>query len=252
MYVIVAIATLYAERHPVCRGVGGTGDPHNFAITHVQIEVTTHATVGAGRPHFVHLANAPHPQTHLIVQRANGAVSHALTTAFAASVQQGLVGAGHQFGLKAAIGKAPHVAVLDFAASADAATAQNTFFAVNENEGIGIRVNFISMALAVVFGPGHVIVIDPILQLAVAVHFTGHAVVGVVGEQHLQHKLARFAGFLAFGVHHHALKHGRGTGRLQPPRFFHGNHAHPARTHVSQVRMVAQGRNGDTSVSSRF
>ena len=47
----------------------------------------------------------PGAQAHLVVERADGAVGHALAAALAARIQQELVGAGHQLALEARVGR---------------------------------------------------------------------------------------------------------------------------------------------------
>ncbi len=89
--------------------------------------------------------------------------------------------------------------------------------------------------------PSHVVLIGEILQLAITVHFTNHTVIGMVTEQHLQHKLAGLTCLFAFGVNYHALKDWGGARRLQPSRIFHGHYAHAARANIAQIGMVAQG-----------
>ena len=61
-------------------------------------------------------------------------------------IEQILVGACYQFGLEAAVGKAPHVSVLDFTASPNTTTAQDAFIAVDEHKRIGVRINRVRVA----------------------------------------------------------------------------------------------------------
>ena len=93
--------------------------------------------------------------------------------------------------------------------------------------------------------PGHVVLVDEVLQLAVAVDLALHALVGVVAEQDLEHEAARVAGILALGVDDHALEHRRRAGRLQPACLLDRDDAHAAGAHVAQVGMVAEGGDVD-------
>ena len=67
MYVVVTVATFDTERHAVDRGILGTGDAHDLAVAHVQVEIAAHAAVGAGGPHFADLVGPPQSHTHLVV-----------------------------------------------------------------------------------------------------------------------------------------------------------------------------------------
>ena len=91
--VVVAVAALDAQRHAVDRRVGRAGHAHDLAVAHVQVEVAADAAVGAGRAHLRHLAGAARAHAHLVVERADRAVGHALAAAFAARVEQSLIGA---------------------------------------------------------------------------------------------------------------------------------------------------------------
>jgi len=74
-----------------------------------------------------------------------------------------LIRPGYQLGFEASIGKIPDIAVLNLVAGANASAAKNTLIAVNEDEGIWVRVNLVRVALATVFRPGHVILIYEVL-----------------------------------------------------------------------------------------
>ena len=87
MYIIVAISTFHAERHPIDRGIGRAGDTDNFAVTHIQVEITAHPTVGASGPHFAHLVGPTLSHTHFVIERPHRAEGHTLPTALAAGVQ---------------------------------------------------------------------------------------------------------------------------------------------------------------------
>ena len=148
MHVVVAVAALDAEGHAVDRRIGRAGDAHNLAVAHVEVEVAADAAVGAGRAHLADLAETRQPQAHLVVERADRAVGHALAAALAARVEQRLVGAGHELALEAALGEVPHVAVLDLGAGAHAAAAQDALVAVDEDEWIGVGIDGVGVARA--------------------------------------------------------------------------------------------------------
>ena len=121
---------------------------------------------------------------------------------------------GDKLGIKTPIGEVPDIALLDLVTGADTAAAQNAFVEVNEDERVRVWINGVGVALAVVVGPGYVVVVNQVLQFAVTIDLTRHTVVGMVGEQRLQNEFAGFAGFFALGVNHHPLKNRRGAGCL--------------------------------------
>ncbi len=252
VYVVVAVAPFDAQGHAVDRRLAGACHAHDLAIAHVEIEVAAHTAVGAGRAHLFDPTRAALAQAHLVVQGAHWTIGHALAAAFAAGIEHVLVSAGHQLGLEPAIGKAPDVPVLDLAAGADTAAAEDALVAIDEDERIGIGVDVPGVPAPILFGPRDSVVVYQVLQLAVAVDLADHAGVGMVGEEHLQHEFARRGCVGAAGVYHHALEHRGGAGRLQTSGFFHRHHAHAACAHIAQVRVVAQGGDFDPDPGRGF
>ncbi len=250
--VVVAIAAFDAGRHAVDRGIGRGGDADDLVAADVQVKVASHAAVGTGGAHFFDLAEAALADTHLVVERADGAVGDALTAALAARVKQVLIRAGHQLAAEPAVGEVPHIPVLDLGAGTHAAGAQNTLVAVDEDERVRVGVDRICVSLAIMLGPRHIVLVDQVLQLARAVDLALHALVRVIAEQHLQDKAPRVPRVLALRVHDHPLEDGRGAGRLHAARPLDRHDAQPARADVAQVRVVAQRRDADPRAPRRF
>ena len=146
MYIVVAIAALNAEGHAVDGRFLGAGHPDDLAVAHIQIELAADAAVGAGCPHFLDLIGPSHAQTHLVLQCAYRTISHTCATALTTGIQHQLICSGHQLGLEPAVGERPHVPVLDFAASSDAASAKDALVAVDEDEGIGVGIDLVVVA----------------------------------------------------------------------------------------------------------
>ena len=87
-----------------------------------------------------------------------------------------------------------------------------------------------------------------ILQLALTALVANRAVQRVVNQQKLHHRLLRLDGFVALGVHHHAIGHGRGAGRHGFGGFFNVHQTHSAIGRDAQLLVVAKMRN----VGARF
>jgi hypothetical protein len=89
---------------------------------------------------------------------------------------------------------------------------------------------------------GRAVLIDHILQLALAAFIADRTIHGMVGEEELQNALARLLYLRALGLYAHTLDN-RGNARwlefFLPLNLYK---AHPARTHAHEIRLIAEGR----------
>ena len=100
------------------------------------------------------------------------------------------------------------------------------------------------MAAPIVLGPRHVVLVDQVLQLAVAVDLAFHALVRMIAEQHLQHEArVSMASWLLVSTTMPSK-----TGVVQAvcrPRPLHRDDAHAAGADIAQIGMVAERRDVD-------
>jgi hypothetical protein len=73
----------------------------------------------------------------------------------------------------------------------------------------------------------------------------------VVDQQKLHHAFLGLDGFVVLGVHDHALRHGRGTGRQRLGRFFNIDQAHAAIGSDAEFLVIAEMRNVGAGFFSR-
>ena len=84
-----------------------------------------------------------------------------------------------------------------------------------------------------------------ILQLALAALVADRAVQRMVDQQELHHRLLRGQRLRALGVHHHALRHRRGTGRHRLGRLLDVDQAHAAVGRDAELLVIAEMRHVD-------
>ena len=74
----------------------------------------------------------------------------------------------------------------------------------------------------------------------------------MVDQQELHHALLGLNGFVVLGVHNHALRHRRGTGRHGLGCFLYIDQAHAAICSNRQFLVIAEMRNVSTGFFSRM
>ena len=239
-----AESSLDAEHALVGRGVPGGGDFDHFPVVHVQVEVAAHAAVGARRGDLRRLPVASLAVAVLFGQGARGTNGDALPAEDAVAVlHAGVKGSGH-LGAESAIHHGEGVDRLDLVAGANAAAAADALLHVPQDEGIAL-IGGEQVAFADKRRLLDSVLVDQILELAMAAHLAGHAVVGVVGEKQLQDELAGGAHLGRIGLDLHPLGDGEGAGGLQYPHPFDLNQAETTGPLRGQCRMVTECGDAD-------
>ena len=134
---------------------------------------------------------------------------------------------GRDFGDHSAVDHAERIHAHAFIADAHAAVAENAARRIEEHHRRkllfgGVDLGFGVAALAGAVAEGHV------LQFALAALIAHRAIERMVGEQELQHVLARGGHLRRFRADHHALGHGKRAGGHQLGHLFHFHQAHAA------------------------
>ena len=219
-------------------------DLDHLAVAHIQVEVAAHAAIGARGRDFRRLPGASLAMAVLLRQCTRRTNGDALSAKDAVALLQAGVKRGGYLGAKAAVDHRDGVDRLDLVAGADAAATADALLHVPDDKGVAV-VKGILVLFAHEGGLFDAVLVDQILQLAVAAHLAGHAVLGMVGEEQLQHEFAGRADLGGFGLHLHPFGDRKGAGGLQNPRALDLYQAEAARPFRGQRRMVAEGRNAD-------
>ena len=154
------------------------------------------------------------------------------------------------YGLKAAVHRADGANLLHIAADGDAAAAQNALIRVAD-DGRGEVIQRIMDVLALKAVLLYAQLLRQILKLTVLTAHAGEALALVVGEDQLQHRLARLAHLRGVRLDDHALGHGHHACRRQRTRA-DVYHAHAAGADLIDVLEPAEGRNLDTGSMRRL
>ncbi len=129
-------------------------------------------------------------------------------------------------------------------AHADAAPAQDALGRVADDGGAG-GVDAVVVLVAGVAAVAHAVLLGQLLQAAVAVADAVEAVVGMVGQQQLHHRLAGADDALRVRLDLHALGHRVGAAGDEVARAGQLHHAQAAGARGEEVAHVAQRRHVD-------
>ncbi len=146
--------------------------------------------------------------------------------------------------LGAAVLNAQRPDIHAFAANADAAVAQNAARAVEVHHRRPLLL--VAMVLHVhELRFGGAVLEGHVLQFALAAGIAHRAVERMVGEQQLEHRLARLLDLVALGGDHHALGDRRGARGLQLGHLLDFHQAHAAGALQREAGVIAERRHLD-------
>ena len=157
---------------------------------------------------------------------------------------QMIVMIGHDLGDHAAIGDAQRVHAHAFIANPHAAIAENAARRVEKHHRrpllfVGVNLALREPAFAGAVAEHHV------LQLALAALVAHRAIQRMIGQQELEHPLARLLHHFRIGVDHHAFGHRQRAADLQLRSLLHLHQAHAAGGLQRVAFVIAERRNLD-------
>ena len=163
----------------------------------------------------------------LFGQGPGGADGHALAAVHAARYVQALVEGRADLRPRAAADEVDGRDVLDLFADPHALAAEDALGRIADDRGAG-GVQRVPRAVAGEAAAADAQLLGQLLQLAVAVADAIQAVVGMVGQQQFDDRLAGLDGAGRVGLDLHAVGRGKGAARHQAPLAFDLDHAHAA------------------------
>ena len=217
-------------------------------IAHAQRGFASVGTVRANCRYVLHL---PRPRFVAIRPARECAHRADIDTHPALFALEVIAAVRDDYAVRAAHAHAERFHVHAFVANAHAAEAQNASrgIVIHQLRPLFFRaVNFFFHEAAGV----RAVAKHHVLQLALAAFVADRAVERVIGQQELQHVLARLANLLGIRSNNHTVgRHHRARG-LQFRRLLNFHQAHPARGLQGQPRVIAERRNFRSEPPRRF
>ena len=222
-------------------------DVHDLVVLHHEVELAPGRAVGAGRRYF---ADLPLPVAFLPFQAQRACRAGACAVAAAFAFRRFIILSERRVQLVE--DSAPPVlqrpVAGDRMACADAPEAVDAFGWFVGDEGVlplGDPFFFCLLAPSPEPGMLNAVLVAQLLQFAHAVGRAAHAVLVVVGQDHLQHLPAVSGQRFAFRPDRHAVRRFRAAGRQQLGVSVRLHHAQAAHARVAHSLQVAQRRDPD-------
>src|SRR5262249_51853809 len=230
-----------AQKFAVDSGVVAIVAADDLAVPHTQRSLAAVRAMRTNRADVIHFPRPRLVAVHAARQSANRTDVDAHPALIAIKMIEMI---GRDFRMRPAIDYAERPYTHPFVADPDAAITENAAWSIEENHRrpllfVHVQLLFNETALARAVAERHV------LQFAFAALVANRAIQRMVSQQKFERALARLANLWRFGVHYHALGHGKRAADLQFGSLFHLHQAHAARGLQRQAVVIAERRDLD-------